>query len=62
MEEEVMIVNNETTSGNETLENIMATSLFPVGGKNVNYAQYFDGTSYLNMLSMEQVIIVNVTF
>jgi 4-carboxymuconolactone decarboxylase len=62
MEEEVMIVNNETTSGNETLENIMATSLFPVGGKNVNYAQYFDGTSYLNMLSMDQVIIGNVTF
>jgi len=52
----------ETTSGNETLENIMATSLFPVGGKNVNYAQYFDGTSYLNMLSMDQVIIGNVTF
>ncbi|MBO6245554.1 MAG: carboxymuconolactone decarboxylase family protein [Anaerovibrio sp.] len=52
----------ETASGNETLENIMATSLFPVGGKNVNYAQYFDGTSYLNMLSMDQVIIGNVTF
>ncbi|WP_276839592.1 carboxymuconolactone decarboxylase family protein [Anaerovibrio lipolyticus] len=52
----------ETTSGNETLENIMATSLFPVGGENVNYAQYFDGTSYLNMLSMDQVIIGNVTF
>lgn len=52
----------ETTSDNETLENIMATSLFPVGGKNVNYAQYFDGTSYLNMLSMDQVIIGNVTF
>ena len=52
----------ETASGNETLENIMATSLFPVGGENVNYAQYFDGTSYLNMLSMDQVIIGNVTF
>ncbi|SHJ00315.1 Uncharacterized conserved protein YurZ, alkylhydroperoxidase/carboxymuconolactone decarboxylase family [Anaerovibrio lipolyticus DSM 3074] len=52
----------ETTSDNETLENIMATSLFPVGGENVNYAQYFDGTSYLNMLSMDQVIIGNVTF
>lgn len=52
----------ETTSDNETLDNIMATSLFPVGGKNVNYAQYFDGTSYLNMLSMDQVIIGNVTF
>ena len=50
------------TSGNETLENIMATSLFPVGGVNDNYAQYFDGTSYLNMLSLDQVIIGNVTF
>ena len=52
----------ETASGNETLENIIATSLFPVGGENVNYAQYFDGTSYLNMLSMDQVIVGNVTF
>ncbi|WP_295920060.1 carboxymuconolactone decarboxylase family protein [Anaerovibrio lipolyticus] len=52
----------KTASDNETLENIMATSLFPVGGENVNYAQYFDGTSYLNMLSMDQVIIGNVTF
>ena len=52
----------EHTSGNESLETIMATSLFPVGGKNVNYAQYFDGTSYLNMLSTDQVVIGNVTF
>ncbi|MCH5304355.1 MAG: cupin domain-containing protein, partial [Ruminococcus sp.] len=35
---------------------------FPVGGENTAYAQYFDGTSYLNMLSTEQVVIGNVTF
>ena len=37
-------------------------SIFPVGGENTAYAQYFDGTSYLNMLSTEQVVIGNVTF
>ena len=43
---------------NELFEN----STFPVGGENTAYAQYFDGTSYLNMLSTEQVVIGNVTF
>ncbi len=37
-------------------------SAFPVGEKNEAYAQYFDGQSYLAMLSREQVIIANVTF
>ncbi|MBR5913548.1 MAG: cupin domain-containing protein [Selenomonadaceae bacterium] len=45
-----------------SLEKIMKESIFPVGGENVNYAQYFDGKSYLNMISLEQVIIGNVTF
>ena len=45
-----------------TLQELQAQSIFPVGGKNVNYAQFFDGTSYLNMLSLDQVIIGNVTF
>ena len=36
--------------------------IFPRGEKNTAYAQYFDGQSYLNMLSMEQVIVGNVTF
>ena len=44
------------------LETIKETSVFPVGGENVNYARYFDGTSYLNMISTEQVVIGNVTF
>lgn len=37
-------------------------SVFPVGEKNQAFAQYFDGQSYLNMLSTEQVAIGNVTF
>ena len=36
--------------------------IFPRGGKNDAYAQYFVGQSYLNMLSLEQVVIGNVTF
>ena len=38
------------------------SSIFPVGGENTAFAQYFDGTSYLNMLSLEQVVVGNVTF
>lgn len=37
-------------------------SIFPKGNKNDAYAQYFVGQSYLNMLSLEQVVIGNVTF
>lgn len=36
--------------------------LFPRGGKNDAFAQYFVGQSYLNMLSTEGVVIANVTF
>ena len=45
-----------------TLEELKKNSIFPVGGENVDYAQYFDGMSYLNMLSLKQVIVGNVTF
>lgn len=38
------------------------SSIFPVGGENTAFAQYFDGMSYLNMLSLEQVVVGNVTF
>ena len=41
---------------------IKELSVFPIGAKNDAYAQYFDGQSYLNMLSLEQVIVCNVTF
>lgn len=35
---------------------------FPVGEFNEKYACYFIGNSYLKMLSLEQVVIGNVTF
>lgn len=37
-------------------------SVFPMGGKNTAYAEYFVGQSYLNMISTEQVNVGNVTF
>ena len=37
-------------------------SAFPLGEPNDAYAQYFDGKSYLAILSREQVFIANVTF
>lgn len=38
------------------------TSIFSIGDKNLAFAQYFDGKSYLNMISTQQVAIGNVTF
>ena len=37
-------------------------SVFPIGKSNDGFAQYFKGQSYLNMLSIAQVVIGNVTF
>ena len=37
-------------------------SVFSAGESNDEYSQYFDGKSYLNMLSLEQVVVGNVTF
>ncbi|MGG5461165.1 cupin domain-containing protein [Clostridium sp. B9] len=37
-------------------------SVFPMGDKNDMFAKYFKGQSYLNMLSLEQIVIGNVTF
>ena len=36
--------------------------IFPQGGENTAYARYFVGTSYLSILSKDQVFIGNVTF
>lgn len=36
--------------------------IFPMGGENTAYADYFVGKSYLDMLSTQQVVIGNVTF
>ena len=44
------------------LNELFEKSIFPIGGENTAFAQYFDGTSYLNMLSTEQVVVGNVTF
>lgn len=38
------------------------STVFPTGHKNDAYAKYFVGQSYLNMLSLDQVVIGNVTF
>ena len=45
-----------------SLQELAQASIFPVGKENVQYAQYFDGKSYLNMISLNQVVIGNVTF
>lgn len=37
-------------------------SVFKKGKENDAFAKYFAGRSYLNMLSLEQVVIGNVTF
>lgn len=37
-------------------------NVFPTGKTNDAFAQYFDGQSYLHMLSTKQVVIGNVTF
>jgi quercetin dioxygenase-like cupin family protein len=37
-------------------------SAFPMGNPNEMFAKYFIGQSYLNILSLEQVVIGNVTF
>ncbi len=36
--------------------------IFPIGEDNRAYADYFAGNSYLNMLSLKQVVIGSVTF
>ena len=36
--------------------------VFPRGEENTAYSKYFVGQSYLNMLSVEQVVFGNVTF
>ena len=69
-DEEHSVVNMATTTANLLMEKKMnqqhddaaSGGIFPRGDKNEKYAKYFTGTSYLNMLSTERVIIGNVTF
>ena len=44
------------------LEELEKMSPFALGEENTGYAQYFDGKSYLNMLTLEQVPTAVVTF
>ena len=44
------------------LNELKNVSIFPIGEENTKYAKFFDGKSYLNMLSIDQIIIGNVTF
>lgn len=48
--------------GIRKMKELEKESVFPIGNENSAFAQYFDGKSYLNMLSTEQVVIGNVTF
>lgn len=44
------------------LEELKATTVFPMGGENKAFEKYFVGKSYLNMLTTERLFIGNVTF
>ena len=52
----------ENTNKEEKQMHQEFTTIFARGAKNEAYAKYFVGQSYLNMLSLEQVVIGNVTF
>lgn len=45
-----------------TQDEFRAQSVFPMGEENTAFAQYFQGQSYLQMLTGEGVVIGNVTF
>lgn len=44
------------------MTDLSKSAIFPLGQENTEYAQYFVGKSYLNMLSTRGVVIGNVTF
>ncbi|MDO5595013.1 MAG: hypothetical protein Q4G01_09440 [Eubacteriales bacterium] len=44
------------------MSDLSYSTIFPLGQENTEYAQYFVGKSYLNMLSTQGVVIGNVTF
>lgn len=62
MAKEVYVDDSSANATNLTLEELAAASIFPIGSENTNYAAYFDGTSYLDILSVNQVVVANVTF
>jgi quercetin dioxygenase-like cupin family protein len=44
------------------LEELKAATVFPMGEENKMFEKYFLGKSYLNLLTMERIVIGNVTF
>lgn len=44
------------------LEELKVATIFPVGEENKMFGKYFIRKSYLNMLTMERIVIGNVTF
>ncbi len=46
----------------DNMSNENHDTIFPIGEKNEQFAQYFIGQSYLNMLSTSGVTVGNVTF
>lgn len=44
------------------LQELEKTSPFALGKENTGYAQYFDGKSYLNILTLQLVVTAVVTF
>ncbi len=61
MAKEVWADDAETTAGNARAE-FERNCIFPIGEPNDAYAKYFDGQSYLSVVSGEQVPMHNVTF
>lgn len=54
-----MTKNNKSKSH---LEELKASTVFPIGEENKMFEKYFIGKSYLNLLTMERIVIGNVTF
>jgi len=46
----------------DDLEELKAETVFALGEENKMFEKFFVGKSYLNMLTMERVVIGNVTF
>lgn len=52
----------EDTAGEDAKAAFQREMIFPIGGPNTAYAQYFIGNSYLALISDKQIPIANVTF
>ena len=52
----------EDVASDNAMARFQNEMIFPIGGPNTAYAQYFTGKSYLAPVSTEQVVVYNVTF